>query len=224
MTILTVEKVGELLGITFSDTTIPTDTQVKKMIIDSEKYILSYISIYYYEIEITNYIPLWIKNTDNIGEANGTNTVFYIPHIPIVDYDSDGNVTDDVTITIYDEDTDTWSINVEKTSVDQRTGKVILSSAPPNNARVFATFRTYISSIPDNNLLSELVFYDVAQKIWRIAKFELLDELIESYSVDGVSINKSKSNVIKEAVNKYKDDFNHVLRIILQGKGGVFYG
>lgn len=223
MSYITVSRVGELIGITFTSSTTPSDSHVKVMLIESEREVLDLLSEYHHEVRIDDYVPDWIVSPGTKGEANGTNTTFYLPYLPVVDYDGDGSVVDDVTITVYDEDNDTWMENVSITSVDQKRGTVVLTSAPPKNAHVYATYRSFVMGfIPDSKIVSELVFNHVAQKIWRNAKFDLLDEMIESYSLDGININKSKSQVIKEAIKNYKEEFNRLLRLVLKG-GGMYY-
>jgi len=224
MPLISEREVGKRLGITFSDTTTPPADVVRDIIDEATEEAMDYITANHVEERVDNYVPPWIRSPGTIGYNDGVNRVFYLRNLPVADYDADGQLTDDVLITIYDVDSDTWDYSYTVTSIDGMTGRIELSAAPPKNAHVYATYHSYATgNVPPRRLLSELTFVITAEKIWRNAKFDLLDELIESYSVDGVNINKPKSSIIKEAVKDYKQERERILRMLLRG-GGILYG
>ncbi len=224
MSLITAQMVGERLGISFSDTTIPTDVHVMDIINTATEEAMDYITYWHVDERIDNYVPPVVKSPGNLGYNDGINKIFYLKNPPVADYDADGQIMDDISITVYDVDSNSYQYNVLISSVDALSGRIELTTAPPKNAHVYATYHSYITPyIPPKRLLAELTFVIAAEKIWRNAKFDLLDELIESYSVSGVSINKPKSSIIKEAVKDYKQERERLLRLLLHG-GGIYYG
>ena len=224
MPLISDREIGARLGITFTDSTTPPADVVRDIIDEATEEAMDYITYWHVDERIDNYVPPVVKSPGNLGYNDGINKIFYLKNPPVADYDADGQIMDDISITVYDVDSNSYQYNVSISSVDALSGRIELTTAPPKNAHVYATYHSYITPyIPPKRLLAELTFVIAAEKIWRNAKFDLLDELIESYSVSGVSINKPKSSIIKEAVKDYKQERERLLRLLLHG-GGIYYG
>lgn len=93
---------------------------------------MSYISLR--ELRIyTGFHPIKVENEALIGPVDGVNTVFYTVNKPVVDFDYDGAVVDDVVAKVN-------GSPVAVASIDPERGMLTLASPPPSGSAVTADY------------------------------------------------------------------------------------
>lgn len=77
--------------------------------------------------------PIKVEDEWLSGDVDGSNREFYTQNKPLVDFDYDGEVIDDVKVLV-----DGSEATIE--SIDKETGKIVLASAPASGSTVAATY------------------------------------------------------------------------------------
>lgn len=226
-----VADVARLLGKAdmFTSPNLPGSGTVSGFIDIADKQIVRDVTWEFLEERIDTYTPTWYRGTPSSdwGYANGSNATFFIKHTPIADWDVDATITigtgdynNDVFLRQFDESADTWSTITNATISDWRLGKITINdgSEPPDNSRVYATYRNWIAGeLPDSNLLKQASTYLVAMKIWQSPNADIV-QLIDSYSLSGISISKGGQAAINMFIMKlYKTYYKETIRAINKG-------
>lgn len=219
MSLIKVEQVGKNIGVTFSNTTIPPDTTVKDYIVRNERRLLADITELHKDEKVNGFAPSYVSISNQFGETDGVNKTFFVKNLWVADKDFDGQFDkEDIVVNIYDEVNDTWADDVPITSYDGKRGKIVLTDAPARDSSVFITYRKYLSSHrPDLYLLEKACYALVARDIWNNANSDLINKLIDSYSVDGLNVNKGKSALVRDIKKELGDEYQRLLRLMNQG-------
>jgi len=77
--------------------------------------------------------PIKVENESLQGVVDGSNREFYTQNKPLVDFDYDGEVIDDVKVLVNGAE-----VTIE--SIDEEMGKIVLASAPEAGSTVVATY------------------------------------------------------------------------------------
>ena len=140
---------------TVSDIRLLTDLQAEEVGDGDLNNIISYATAELNAEIGTEYNDEKVENisTEKENDIDGSNTTFYVKHPYIGDRNNDGSITTD-DIYVYTLDSDGNRTDRTVTSVDWKTGKFVLSSAPTSSEELYVT---YVSTKIDCNAPHQLV-------------------------------------------------------------------
>lgn len=221
MAMTTATKVGNYLTESgFDTTTTPTSTVIGDLITIVDRAIVEDISYLVLHEEMTGFVPQWSRNADgDWGECNGSNTIFFAKNLPIADTNDDQSVTtSDITVDMYDYSADDWSEAQTVSTVDDKYGKITLSSAPADDDRVFVDYRYYVAGeIPSTTLLEYAANNAVASLVFQNPESDIV-QLVESYSVSGLSISKGGQAML---TGKMMDNYGKIYTLTIRQINGL---
>ncbi len=201
----------------FSSTSVPTNTVVDSLITMTDKLVIQDVTYEVTHEKISGYAPIWSRDVDSDwGDCNDANTIFFVKNLPIADLnDIEDAGTIDVKIDLYDYTADDWVKDVEVSVVDYKYGKVGLVDAPSENDEVYADYRYYVAGEkPDSDLMKWAATNAAAAVIWQNAEADIV-QLVESYSVSGLSISKGGQAMITgKMMDLYRKIYKEVVRQI----------
>lgn len=152
--------------------------------------------------------PLWYNGKEDWGKVDGTNKVFFTKNNYLADRDASGTVdTSDVTVNTLDDTT--WSEGVTVSAVDDRLGKITLSTAPAETVDIIQTSYRYWAGgeIPSTRYLeyasNSAIAYLVIQKFGARAA-------TDPQSASGLGLSISKAGVhatIKLEKERWLEEF-----------------
>ena len=131
-------------------------------------------------------VPLYELGSESPAAGDGSTTVFYTEHAPIVDNNNDGSV-DEYDVIVYVNGT-----AVTVTTVDAEQGKITLASAPANNAVLAVTYAWSPSDDSDVTIARAFANGEISGAISRVY----------TMPIDDVSVNADFSGSSGEAVLK----------------------
>lgn len=152
-----------------------------------------------YEDEKITYLSI-----DKQNHVDGSNTIFYVKHPHLGDYNDDG-IIDEEDIYIYSLASDGTRTDLTVSSIDNvRHGQFTLSSAPANNVELYCTYRgSSVLLYPDVDMdvREAAICYSLM-----LSHSDLDSNQIRSYRVNKISVTGESS-----PYGRYKADYQNLI-------------
>ena len=203
MSFVDVSTVRLLAGLS---TSVVNDTDLETIISYATAQLNSDI-LTHYEKEQVLYI-----DTERENNIDGSNTTFYVKHPYIGDFDNDGTL-DGSDLYVWSIDTEGNRVEYTVSSIDQKTGQFVLSSAPTGDVALYVEY----SSSPVDESDNKLVEVALSQLSAAYAYMRQNTGGMKSWHVGKISVVRDPA--FDTFLNKYKDTVNKILeRWLLEGK------
>lgn len=212
-------KLETFMGISFTGTSSPTSTEITAIIVLASKRVMRDVTRRVKREKNLDFLPKWAGNKDgDWGQTNGSNKVFFMKNVPLADFDNDGTYTDDIRVDILDTDTDGWSENATVSAVDQRRGKVTLTTAPSNNDDVYMDYYYYPGGEAPDTQMIEIAATAWASYLVLQNKSTEVATKIANYTFGGHTVSKeSIVNLSKMKSDEYKTIYKQAISEITEG-------